>query len=200
MFEIFLASGNRHKLQEIDALFRASQLNVKLESARALGGMPEVDENAPTFAGNAELKARALLPLLQPGQWALADDSGIVVDALGGAPGIHSARYAGRHGADEANNDKLLAELGDTPIEKRTGRFVCALALVSHAGEVHHFEGKVEGHILFERHGDHGFGYDPLFRPLGYDTSFGILPEEVKNEISHRAKALAALRAWLAKQ
>lgn len=181
-------------------MMRESQLDVNIYGAHAVGGMPEVDENGDTFAANAELKARALLPLLQPGQWALADDSGIVVDALDGQPGIHSARYAGTHGADEANNDKLLAELGETPLEKRTGRFVCALALIDSEGKSHIFEGKVEGHILFERHGDHGFGYDPLFRPVGYDTSFGVLPEEVKNEISHRSQALRKMREWLAKQ
>ncbi|KAF0094574.1 MAG: dITP/XTP pyrophosphatase [Puniceicoccaceae bacterium 5H] len=195
--DIFVATGNAHKLQEIDTMMRESQLGVNVYGASALGGMPDVEETGSTFAANAELKARALVTLLQPGQWALADDSGIEVDALGGEPGIYSARYAGAHGNDEANNDKLLAELADTPMEKRTGRFVCALALVSAEGECQTFLGKVEGHILFERHGDNGFGYDPLFRPSGYDQSFGVLPETVKNDISHRSQALRKLRQWL---
>jgi XTP/dITP diphosphohydrolase len=195
---IYLASNNAHKAEEFQALFAEAGVAVELLSAREIGGMPEVDENAPDFIGNARLKAEALVAQLpDAASWALSDDSGIEVDALGGAPGIHSARYAGTHGDNAANNRKLLAELGDLPAPERTARFRCALVLKNTAGEEAVFDAACEGHVDFGETGEHGFGYDPLFIPRGYDKSFGILPSEVKARLSHRAQAVAQLIAWI---
>lgn len=195
---IYLASNNAHKAEEFQALFADAGVSVDLRSAREIGGMPEVEESAPDFIGNSRLKAQALVARLPDNaSWALADDSGLEVDALGGAPGIHSARFAGEHGNNAANNQKLLAELGDLPKSERGARFRCALVLRNAAGEEAVFAAACEGHVAFEETGEHGFGYDPLFIPHGFSESFGVLPTTVKARLSHRAQAVRKLVAWI---
>jgi XTP/dITP diphosphohydrolase len=158
---------------------------------------PEIEEDGATFAENACKKATVLAQSL--GLWVLGEDSGLVVPILGGAPGIYSARYAGQQGADEANNDKLLREVNAFPDEKRTAYYVCTAALSDPQGKVHAVvEGRCHGHILRERHGEGGFGYDPLFYIPEYHKTFGELSAVVKDALSHRARALEKLRPHLA--
>jgi XTP/dITP diphosphohydrolase len=211
-----LATRNRHKVSEIQAVLGT---DCRYRTQADLPGAPAVVEDAPTFAGNARKKALALAGWLRsagwPGgqgeAWVLADDSGLEVDALGGAPGVHSARFAaldtGRPGnsSDAENNAKLLRLLAGVPAERRTARFRCVIALAPAAatadpqpGAVQLFEGTCEGRILDQPRGAHGFGYDPLFLPDGQVRTFAELTEEAKNRLSHRARALAQVRAWLA--
>jgi XTP/dITP diphosphohydrolase len=152
----------------------------------------EVDEDRDTFAGNARKKATEIAAVA--GVACLADDSGLEVDALGGRPGVHSARYAGEGASDARNNEKLLAELREVPDAERTARFRCSIVVVEADGrELAAVDGACEGHIGRELRGTHGFGYDPLFIPAGYDQTMAELGPETKNEISHRAKAAAKL-------
>ncbi len=197
MNTIYLATGNDHKAAEFDAIFAASGLPCAVRSARELGGMPEVDENAGTFSGNALIKAHALRALAPADALVLADDSGLCVDALGGAPGVISARYAGVGAGTAANNAKLLAALEGVPPGKRTARFVCVLALLDGAGKETLFEGVCEGRIIGGLTGTGGFGYDPMFIPEGYERTFAELPGAVKNALSHRGQAAAFLLRWL---
>jgi XTP/dITP diphosphohydrolase len=156
----------------------------------------DVIEDSDTFAGNARKKASETARAL--GQWVVADDSGLAVDALAGAPGVYSARYAGEHGDDEANNRKVLAALADVPDEHRGAAFVCALALADPSGAVRiETSGRCRGRITHEPRGDHGFGYDPLFLIPEYHRTFGELSALVKHQLSHRSRAFAALRPRL---
>jgi XTP/dITP diphosphohydrolase len=220
---LLIATRNAHKIQEIRAILSGPCRFLTLDD---FPGAPVAIEDGDTFAANATRKAVELarwlaqLPNPPPARqglpnWVLADDSGLEVDALGGAPGVHSARFAaldrGRDSSpeaarenspDSANNEKLLRLLAGVPREKRTARFRCALALVeitppAGIGGPQLFEGVCEGRIGFAPSGHGGFGYDPLFTPLGHDQSFAELGEEVKNKLSHRAQALAKLRAYL---
>ncbi len=195
--KIHLASGNPHKAREFQALADASALPVEIISAVAVGGMPPVAEDTGSFAGNARKKARALQERLPADAWALADDSGLCVDALGGAPGVESAYYAGPRASGAENLAKLVAALRDVPAAQRGAHFTCVLVLVGPGGEEHVFEGRSDGRLRREPAGAGGFGYDPVFVPDGYDTTFAELPGEVKNRISHRGRAWAALAAWL---
>jgi len=194
---LYLASGNGHKLGEFAAIFASGGLPLNFYSAAIVGGMPDVDENAGTFEGNAMLKAQALLPRIGNAGWSLADDSGLVVDALGGEPGVHSARYAGPRATAADNNRKLLDALRGVPPAERTARFVCCLVMVDADGRRMVATGTCEGRILEEGHGAHGFGYDPLFLPEGHTASMAALAESLKNRISHRARAVQALIAQL---
>lgn len=173
-----LATHNEHKVREIKRML--PRFEVFAEDSAA-------DETAATFAGNALLKAQALAARY-PGEWVLADDSGLAVDALGGEPGVRSARYAGRDGDTPANNALLLANLGD--VEDRRASFICAMALISPEGTVHAVEGRCSGTILSAPSGAGGFGYDPLFVPDGLDRTFAELSEDEKNALSHRSRAL----------
>ncbi len=185
---IIIASVNPHKISEIRMLlFRAG---VEWKTPADAPGAPEPEETGVTFAENAAIKARALAA--HTGWLALADDSGLEVDALGGAPGVVSARYAGRHGDDEANNRLLLEKLHRS--RNRSARFRCALALAAPDGTlVAVADGSCEGTIADQPAGVAGFGYDPLFIPAGFDRTFAELGAEVKNRLSHRARALEAL-------
>jgi XTP/dITP diphosphohydrolase len=174
-------------------MFAAAALPWAVEGAAAIGGMPPVEETAVTFSGNALLKARALQKLAPAGAWVLADDSGLEVQALGGAPGIYSARYAGAGAPDGANTEKLLRELEIIPRAARAARFVCVLALLGPGGEEKIFEGECRGRIGRTLAGGGGFGYDPVFFPDGLDKTFAELGDDVKNKISHRARALQKL-------
>jgi len=190
VIELVVATRNRHKTREIQHIlgpeFRVHDLLTHSE-------VSEIRESGTSFEENAKLKALGASRKL-PGL-VIADDSGLEVDALGGAPGIHSARYAGANATDRDKIDKLLHELarvGATP-DARRARFRCVVALARNGSLLGIFEGIVEGMIANEVRGDSGFGYDPIFIPEGFEQTFGELPREVKNAISHRAKAIRAL-------
>ena len=196
---ILLATNNAHKRDEIAALLTPLGLDVVVP--RDVGGLPDVVEDADTFAGNAAKKAASAAAAR--GEWALADDSGLAVDALGGAPGVRSARYAGTHGDDAANNAKVVAELAALAEQRkgvdRGARFVCALALAAPDGSIAlAVEGETRGVMLREPRGDGGFGYDPLFEfaePGHAQTGrcFAELTRPEKGAVSHRGRALAKL-------
>lgn len=194
---LLLATKNAGKIREFRALFwDLPKLIVKAADEVA---SPDVAEDGRTFEENATKKAREIA--VATGHLVLADDSGLEVDALQGRPGVYSARYAGRHGDDEANNDKLLLELAGVPDEKRTARYRVVLALADPGGplgeDVHVEHGVCEGVILRVRRGDNGFGYDPVFSPKGHDKTMAELSPEDKNLISHRAEAAAKIRKFL---
>ncbi|MDF3059511.1 MAG: non-canonical purine pyrophosphatase, rdgB/HAM1 family [Rariglobus sp.] len=191
--KLYLASGNAHKVGEMNALARASGLDVEIVSAKAAGGMPPVVEDAGTFAGNARKKALALRAVLPADAWVLADDSGLCVDALGGAPGVESAYYAGPQGDGAANLEKLVEVMRGVPPEKRGAHFVCVLLLAGPGGAEAVFEGRCEGRLCEEPQGGAGFGYDPLFVPGGHGRTFADLGDDVKNTLSHRGRAWARL-------
>ena len=193
----YLASGNAHKVAELQMLARVSALAVTIRSAREAGGMPEVVEDAGTFVGNARKKARALRERIPAEAWALADDSGVCVDALGGGPGVESAYYAGPQHDAVANLNKLTAAVRDVPDARRGAQFRCVLLALGPNGEEHVFEGECRGRLLREPQGAAGFGYDPLFVPEGFAASYAELSDDVKNTISHRARAWAKLAEWV---
>lgn len=195
--KLYLASGNAHKAEEMNALARASALDVEIVSAKAVGGMPPVVEDAGTFTGNARKKARALQAALPAGAWVLADDSGLCVDALGGGPGVESAYYAGPQGDGAANLRKLVETMRGVPAEKRGAHFVCMLVLVGPGGAEVVCEGLCDGALSDAPRGGAGFGYDPLFVPTGYALSFAELGDAVKNTLSHRGRAWAGLAEQL---
>ena len=199
MKTIYLASGNTHKLIELQTALDQAGLPVKVSSPQEIGGMPEVEETGATFESNSLLKAYGLKDVGPPDGWYLADDSGIEIDALEGRPGVISARYAGLDCDDEANNEKVLQEMADVSDENRTCRFRCVLALVGDGLE-ETFDGTCAGKLLFERCGSGGFGYDPLFLPDESDHTFAEISLEEKSKISHRAKALVKLIDWISKQ
>ena len=196
---VILASHNAKKLRELQRILTAAVPGLPEEAVISSAGidLPDVVEVAVTFEGNALLKARSAAAAT--GLLAVADDSGLAVDVLGGAPGIFSARWSGRRGDDDANNDLLLAQLADVPAEHRTARFVCAAALVASDGSETVERGEMTGVLLTERHGEGGFGYDPLFRPDGEQRSAAELSPEEKDAISHRGKAFRALAVHVAR-
>jgi XTP/dITP diphosphohydrolase len=188
--ELLLATRNAHKTREIQEILGTDF------AVRDLRGCPEIsdiDESGASFEENATLKALAVSRRL-PG-FVAADDSGLEVAALGGAPGIYSARYAGTSATDNENVDKLLCELAKTDAkdDARRARFHCVVALARNGKLVESFEGMVEGTIADKPRGDRGFGYDPVFVPEAFNETFGELAEKVKNTISHRAKAIRRL-------
>ena len=193
MRTVYLASGNAHKAQELAALAAASGLPWSIESARALGGMPEVVEDTGTFEGNAGKKARALRDKAPAGTGVLADDSGLCVAALDGGPGVESAYYAGPQGDAAANRLKLLAALTEVPEGRRQAYFFCLLFLIEADGTERIFTGRCDGCIIGEMKGTGGFGYDPLFVPNGESRTLAELAEAEKNRISHRGRAWKAL-------
>ena len=196
MKTIVIASNNAHKAEEI-----ATALDFpgwEFHTLRELGLESDPAEDADSFEGNARIKAQAARAA-SGGKAVLADDSGLAVDALDGAPGVYSARYAGEDATDADNNVKLLAALADVPDEQRTGRFVCTLVFIDEDGTEEVAYGTIEGRIGREERGEHGFGYDPLFLPDVFDdgrTLAEVLPHE-KNAVSHRGNALRELRAKL---
>ena len=195
MKKVLIATNNKHKVEEIE-----TALNFEGWEFLTLADCkpyPEPVEDSDTFEGNALIKARAAHEAT--GLAALADDSGLAVDALDGAPGVFSARYCGVHGDDDANNAKVLAELEGVPDDKRTARFVCALAFVDEDGSETTAFGTIEGRIAHDLSGEGGFGYDPMFLPdefCGAKTLAEVTQEE-KNAISHRGNALRALKEKL---
>lgn len=195
--KLYLASGNAHKAAEFQALAAADLPALEVLSARAVGGMPAVSEDTGTFIGNARKKAQALRRIVADDAWVLADDSGVCVDELGGAPGVESAYFAGPHGDAAANLHKLVACMRGVPDARRNAQFVCVLVLAGPNGLEQVFEGRCTGRLRHEPAGGAGFGYDPIFTPDGYTESYAELGEAVKNRISHRARAFAAMVAWL---
>lgn len=199
--KLFLASGNAHKAAELSAFAKASAdsalaSQIEIVSARAVGGMPAVAEDAGTFAGNARKKALVLRAMLPADAWVLADDSGLCVDALDGAPGVESAYYAGPRGDGAANLAKLVAVMRGVPEAERGARFMCVLLVAGPGGAEQVFEGICGGRLLGTPRGGGGFGYDPLFVPTGQAVSFAELGEDAKNMLSHRARAWARLAEW----
>lgn len=192
---LVLATRNKNKLRELTSIL--SDLPVRVESIASFPGAPDVEETGATMAENALLKARAAAR--HTGLWAMADDSGLEVDALDGRPGVYSARFAGPGATDADNNAKLLRLLEGVPDPRRTARFRCAIALVSPDGDEYVDEGVCEGVVAREPRGEGGFGYDPLFIVPEYGCTFAELPPEVKDRISHRARALAAAKRRLAR-
>jgi XTP/dITP diphosphohydrolase len=188
--ELVVATRNRHKTREIRHILGSE---FKVRDLGAHPEVPEIRESGTSFEENAKLKALAAsrqLPAL-----VIADDSGLEVEALGGAPGVYSARYAGANATARDKIDKLLRELARVRAkgDERRARFRCVLALARHGDLLETFEGIVEGRVAESARGDFGFGYDPIFIPEGFEQTFGELPAEVKNTISHRTKAIRAL-------
>ncbi len=190
---LVLASKNKGKLRELKTMLAGSPW--ELCSAADFPELPPVVEDGKTFRENAVKKAVTVAGILK--EWTLADDSGLEVDALDGAPGVFSARFAGEPGDDRKNNEKLLRLLAGVPMEQRTARFRCVLALASPEGEVWTTERTCEGLIGLAPRGDQGFGYDPLFYLPELGVTMAELPEEKKNAISHRGKAMKDLLAYL---
>jgi XTP/dITP diphosphohydrolase len=193
---LYLASGNPHKAAELQALADGSGQAIEIVSASAAGGMPPVVEDAGTFVGNARKKALALREGVPEGAWVVADDSGVCVDALDGAPGVDSAYYAGPQGDPAANLAKLIETMRGRPDAERGAQFRCVLVVAGPGGREEIFEGICAGRLLHAPRGNAGFGYDPLFVPDGFRESYAELGEEVKNRISHRARAWARLAKW----
>ncbi|MDT0322006.1 RdgB/HAM1 family non-canonical purine NTP pyrophosphatase [Streptomyces millisiae] len=196
MERLVLATRNAHKVTELRAILGAAGVTTELVGADAFPEVEDVKETGVTFAENALLKARALVEAT--GLAAVADDSGLCVDVLGGAPGIFSARWAGRHGDDRANLELLLAQLADVPDEHRGAHFACAAALVLPDGTERVTEGRLSGTLRRAPAGDGGFGYDPILQPAGESRTCGELSPAEKNAISHRGRAFRALAAELA--
>lgn len=190
--KIFLATGNTNKIKEIEKIFKMD--NIEILSIKDGIKIPEVEEDGETFEENSKKKALEIAKFTN--MITIADDSGLCVEALGGAPGVYSARYAGEHGDDLANNEKLVRELQG--IENRKAKFVAVITLAKPTGETYSFTGEVEGEIIDTPRGKDGFGYDPHFFVREYNHTLAEIPE-IKNKISHRAKALEKLKENLDK-
>ena len=197
--EVVVASTNEAKIAEIVRIMQG--LDVKLLTRSDFHSWPSVAETGDSYHDNALLKAEALVAMT--GKLALADDSGIEIDALGGRPGIHSARFAGLDATDDENNALLIQQLRDVPEAERTARYRCVVVLLEPAGQQTSAEGVCEGRIVLEPRGSGGFGYDSYFIPEGYDKTMAELSPDEKHRISHRGKALRSLaeqlKVWAAR-
>lgn len=193
MREVVIATKNKGKALEFEQMFQPFQIQVK--TLLDLPEFPEIEETGATFEENAIIKAESVIK--ETKAMVMADDSGLVIDALDGRPGVYSARYAGPEKDDEANIQKVLRELEGVPLSKRTARFYCALALAIPGRETITVNGTCEGFITFEKKGANGFGYDPIFFVQGYERTMAELLPNEKNKISHRAEALAKMRTIL---
>lgn len=190
MLELVLATRNPGKRRELERLLRP--LGIRVRSVDEFPDAPIVEETGQTFAENARLKAAQIARAT--GRWALGEDSGIMVDALGGRPGVRSARYSGPNATDAANNARLIEELRDVPPERRGAQYACHIAVADPQGRiVLEVEGRCRGRIVDTPRGAHGFGYDPHFLIPEYHRTFGELSPLVKNQISHRGRALQRL-------
>ena len=195
--ELILASRNKKKIREMEAILAGHFPDVHILSLDDIGFEGDIEENGSTFEENALIKARTALAASGNRIAAIADDSGLSVDALDGAPGVYSARYAGGHGDDAANNALLLKNLAHLPEEARTARFVCCIALVYPDGRELTVRGETQGLIIDEARGEGGFGYDPYFYYAPFGETFSELSAAEKNAISHRGKAIAKLAETL---
>lgn len=187
---LVIATRNAHKTAEIRSMIGD---RYEVLDATAFPDLPPVPETGTTFLENARLKALAISREVEG--IVLSDDSGLEVDALAGAPGVWSSSYGGDEGNHPRNNERLMREMSDK--NQRTARFRCTMVLAEGGTELGNFDGSVEGAIIEEHRGEGGFGYDPLFVPAGYDQTFSELGDEVKNQLSHRARALAKVVEWL---
>lgn len=188
---VVFATSNAHKVGEVQSILDAADANIEVVSLSAWPDAPNPVEDGATFAANALIKARAIAA--HTGLPAIADDSGICVDALNGMPGIFSARWSGAHGRDVANMELLLAQMQEVPDARRGAHFLCAAALVTADGVERVVEGTIEGTLTREPAGGGGFGYDPIFQPHGYDVTTAELNAAHKNAISHRGAAFRAM-------
>ncbi len=188
--KVFLATGNKKKIKEISAIFEG--FDVEILSIQDGVEIPEVVEDGDTFEANSAKKALEISKFLD--MPAIADDSGLCVEALDGAPGVYSARYSGENATDATNNEKLVKELAG--VEDRRAKFVCVITLAKPSGEIYSFRGEIEGEIVDTPRGTEGFGYDPHFLVPEYHKTLAEIPE-IKNRISHRAKALELLKKEL---
>jgi XTP/dITP diphosphohydrolase len=195
MNRIVLATRNDHKVVEVQRIFEHAGIAVEILGTETFSDLPDIKETGSTFAANALIKARAVCEYT--GLAAMADDSGLSVDALNGMPGIFSARWAGAHGDDHANLMLLLNQLTDVADNRRHAAFHCAAALVTPDGDERICEGVLEGRIIREPQGTNGFGYDPIFIPVGHDITTAQMTPEEKDAISHRGQAFRALAATL---
>ena len=189
--QLVLATRNAKKLAELDRLLAGAGLDVQILGSDAFSELPEIEETGSTFAENSLIKARAVST--HTGLIAIADDSGLCVDALDGQPGIYSARWAGQGATDESNLDLVLEQIRDIEPAHRTAHFACAAALVLPSGEEYVVQGQVNGVLLTQRRGVGGFGYDPIFLPDGCDITTAEMTSEQKDAISHRGQAMRAL-------
>ena len=193
MQSIIIATKNAGKAKDFERILKAYGVEVK--TLLDFPSIEDVEETGKTFEENAIIKAEAISKKLN--RMVIADDSGVMVDALDGKPGVYSARYAGEDKDDEANNDKVLKELADIPEKNRTARFYCAIAIAIPEKSTITVNGTCEGSILFERRGTNGFGYDPIFFVTSLEKSMAELTPEEKNQISHRANAMKKLESQL---
>ncbi len=189
--KVVMASRNEHKIDEIRRILDAAGLNLELVGIKEFPDLPDVDETGSTFAANALLKAREICAFT--GLPAIADDSGLCVDALNGMPGIFSARWAGSHGDDRANLELLLAQISHIDPERRTAAFHCAAAIALPNGDEQVVEGIMTGRVIDAPRGANGFGYDPIFIADGYQITTAQMDSADKDAISHRGRAFAAL-------
>lgn len=200
--DIVLASRNKKKIEELkkiieDCGIAAPDSSINIFTPDDFAQCGDVEEDGVTFEQNAVKKAEYISKCT--GLTAIADDSGLEVDELDGAPGVFSARYAGESSDDKANLEKVLDEMRNVPVDKRTARFVCCIALTT-AGGIKTFSGYVEGRIGTEPRGDKGFGYDPVFYPEGHDRTFAEMSDDEKNSMSHRGRALRKLQDYIRKE
>jgi len=196
MSRIVLATRNAHKVIEVQRIFEQAGISAQILGTETFHELPDIPETGTTFAANSLIKARAVCE--HTGLPAIADDSGLSVDALNGMPGIFSARWAGTHGDDAANLALLLNQLVDVPDNRRTAAFHCAAAFVTPDGDERICEGTLEGRINRAPRGTNGFGYDPIFVPQGFDITTAGMTAEEKDAISHRGRAFRALAPLLA--
>lgn len=194
MKKLIIASNNAHKIKEIKDILK--DFPIEVVSLREAGIDIDVEETGTTFMENSYIKASEIFKLRQDCM-VLSDDSGLMVEALDGAPGVYSARFAGEHGNDKKNNEKLLQLLEGKSMEERKAKFVSAIVLIAGSSEVIKVQGEIEGYIAFEPKGTREFGYDPLFYVPEYNMTFAEMSDEEKNKISHRARAMQKLKQQL---
>ncbi|HLR21076.1 MAG TPA: XTP/dITP diphosphatase [Tissierellaceae bacterium] len=189
--KLILSTNNTNKVEEIKDILKDLPIEVLSKKDIDMGNL-EVVEDGDTLEANSEKKAKILSSKIE--YMVMADDSGLFVDSLNGEPGVYSSRYGGEEGNDKKNNEKLLNEMKDVSIERRTAKFKTVIALIKDREETIFIRGECKGYIGLKPEGDKGFGYDPLFIPEGYDKTFAQLDNDVKNKISHRAKALEKIK------
>lgn len=194
MKKIIIATKNKGKAMEFKELFMSYQISA-ISLLDISVDLPDVEETGETFTDNARLKAEKIASILNLP--VLADDSGLMIDALDGQPGIYSARYAGENKNDQANMEKVIKELSDIPFDERTARFICVLAIAGPGKDTIFRTGYCEGLIPFSAKGTNGFGYDPIFVPKGYEKTMAQMDPKEKAEISHRNHALKQLEKWM---
>ena len=194
--KLIISTGNQNKVDEIAVILKDLPIEILSKKEIGLGDLNVIEDGA-TLEENSILKAKALAE--KTNYMVVADDSGLFVDYLNGDPGIYSSRYGGEEGNNEKNNKKLLEKLKNVPLEERKAQFKCVIVLITEDKELVVVEGQCKGTIGHQLKGNNGFGYDPLFTPEGYSETFGELDEEIKNKISHRAKALEGLKKEIKK-